>query len=167
MSRKSIQLLALLALCALTLLAASCGGDDSSNATETAAATEAKSEESGSSGGSAKDCKEFEAAATQVGQQFATALTGTGGTADLQKAAKLFDELTSRAPDEIKADFETINEAMSKLAEALEGVDLSGQTTPDAATLEKLQKISTEIDQQKLSQASANITAWAQKNCRA
>ena len=53
---------------------------------------------------------------------------------------------------------------MTKIADALEGVKPSG--TPDAATLAKLQKLSTEIDQAKLTAASAHISAWVQKNCK-
>lgn len=151
MSRKPMQVLALPALVALVLLAPGCGGDEKSSG--------------GSAGAPAKSCKEFEQGATQVGQQFQTALTGSGGSADVQEAARLFDELTGQAPDEIKSDFETINEAFQKLAKALEGVDLSSNTPPDAAKLAELQKITSEIDQAKLNQASQNITTWAQENC--
>ena len=37
--------------------------------------------------------------------------------------------------------------------------------TPDAATLAKLQKLSTTLDSQEVRQASAHIEAWAKKNC--
>jgi cell fate (sporulation/competence/biofilm development) regulator YlbF (YheA/YmcA/DUF963 family) len=170
MSRKPLLMVVLSALCALMFLAAGCGGgdDESSNgATPAAASSGSKSSKPAVSGGSLKNCKEFEQAAQEVGQQFASAISGSGGNADLQRAAKLFDELTSKAPAEIKPDFETINNAFGKLAEALEGVDLSGNKAPDQATLAKLQKVTSEIDQQKLSAAGAHITAWAQKNCKA
>ena len=36
---------------------------------------------------------------------------------------------------------------------------------PDAATLAKLQKLASSINQAKVTQASTHITAWAQKNC--
>jgi cell fate (sporulation/competence/biofilm development) regulator YlbF (YheA/YmcA/DUF963 family) len=174
MGRKAMRVLALPVLCALLLPAAGCGGGGkSSSAGGSAAATKSKSSatkskssESGS-GGSAKDCKEFAQAANDVGTQFAAAITGSGGEADVQKAAKLFDQVASKAPNEIRDDFQTINDAFQKLAEALEGVDLSGNKTPDQATLQKIQKASSEIDQKKLSEASAHITAWAQKNCKA
>jgi hypothetical protein len=165
-----MQILGLLALCALMLLAAGCGGGDKSsspakNAAEPAAGTENGSSGSGGSGGTAKDCKEFEQAAVQVASEFQAALTGTGGSADVQKASKLFDELTDKAPDDIKGDFQVINDAFKKLAEALQGVDLKSGTPPDQATTQKLLEATSQIDQAKLSQASANITAWAQKNC--
>ena len=43
---------------------------------------------------------------------------------------------------------------------------LSGGKTPSPEVLQKLQKLSKEIDQQKLQQAEQHIAAWVQKNCR-
>jgi hypothetical protein len=54
---------------------------------------------------------------------------------------------------------------MTKIA-AVAGNLKPGQV-PDAATVAKLQKLSTEIDTKKLTQASQNITAWVSKNCHA
>lgn len=145
------KLLALTILLALTLLAAGCGGGD------------------GSSNGSAmtaNQCRELEQTATRVGEQFSAALTGAGGKTDVQEAARLFDEVTSKAPEEIRPDFQTINVAFSKLAGALEGVDLSGGKQPDAATIQRLQKVTSEINTTKLDQASRRISAWAQENCK-
>ena len=69
-------------------------------------------------------------------------------------------------PEEIRADFQTINEAFGTLVEALKGVDLSGGKTPDAATLAKLQQAMAKIDQAKVTAANAHITAWVQQNCK-
>jgi hypothetical protein len=158
---------ALPALLALVFLVAGCGGgdDESSNDEAPAAATTtAESSEEAASGGSLENCKEFQLAASQVGQQFAAATTGAGDV-DLKKAADAFDELTDKAPSEIRADFQTINEAFGALAEALEGVDLSSGQAPDPETLAKLQKAMTAIDQAKVTAASNRISAWTQKNC--
>jgi hypothetical protein len=38
-------------------------------------------------------------------------------------------------------------------------------TTPDEAMIARLQKLSTQVDQGKLTQAGQNISDWAQKNC--
>jgi hypothetical protein len=168
MSRKPLLMVALPALLALMFLGAGCGGgdDESSNDAPPAAASTTESTKPAVSGGSPENCKEFQLAAAEVGQQFASATTGAG-SADLEASAKAFDELTSKAPSEVKADFETINTAFAKLAEALAGVDLSSGQAPDQETLSKLQKVMSEIDQAKLSAASARISAWAQANCKA
>jgi hypothetical protein len=166
MRRTSLLMVALSGLLALMFLGAGCGGDDESAQDSAPAATSAsQTTEPTVSGGASENCKQFQLAAAQVGQAFSSAATGTG-TADLQESAKAFDELASKAPREIKADFETINTAFGKLAEALEGVDLSGTKAPDQETVAKLQTALSEIDQAKLSEASANIAAWAQENCK-
>jgi hypothetical protein len=43
--------------------------------------------------------------------------------------------------------------------------DIKPGQTPSAEALAKLQKLSTQIDQAKLTAASAHISAWVQKNC--
>jgi hypothetical protein len=171
MSRKLLLLVALPAVLALMFFGAGCGGGDDESSDDGAPAAAATTSESSppappaASEESVGNCKEFQEAAANVGQQFSAATTGAGG--DLKEASKAFDELASKAPDEIKADFQTINEAFATLAEALEGVDLSGNKTPDAATLAKLQKAMAAIDQAKVTAANARITAWVQKNCKA
>jgi hypothetical protein len=172
MSRKPFLTVALAAFFALTLLGAGCGGGDdesSDDAAPAAAATTEASEpaEPAESGGSAENCREFQTAAAEVGQQFSAATTGAAGSADLEEAAEAFDELANKAPEEIRADFQTINEAFGTLVEALKGVDLSGGKTPDAATLAKLQQAMSKIDQAKVTAANAHITAWVQQNCKA
>ena len=170
MSRKPIPVLALAVLCALVLVAAGCGGKKKSaspatNAasTTTAATTQEATTDStdtgstdttSNNGSSSKDCQEFASAASKIGQDFSEAVSGTN--ANIDKAAKEFDELTAKAPDEIKPDFQTIDDAFKKLAGAF------NNGKPD---VQKLQKISSEINQTKLQQAAQNISAWAQKNC--
>ncbi len=53
--------------------------------------------------------------------------------------------------------------AYSKIADAI--VNFKPGATPDPAALAKLQKVSAEIDTNRLTQASQNIAAWLQENC--
>jgi hypothetical protein len=108
---------------------------------------------------SAKNCKGL----ADLGQKFSSAFTGAANAQDLKKEAQLLKEFADQTPADIRPDFQVLAQAMTKVADALEGVKLSG--TPNAATLAKLQKLSTEIDQVKLTAASAHISAWVQKNC--
>jgi hypothetical protein len=183
MHRKSILVLCLALVGALGLVAAGCGGGGKKSAGETtttnettasatteattteAATTEATTTEatktSSLSGiASAKNCQDLE----RLGQKFSTAFSGTSNGADLKKQATLFEEFADKAPSDIRADFQVIASYFSKIADA--AGSLKAGAKPDAATIAKLQKLSTEIDQAKLTQASQNITAWAQKNCR-
>jgi hypothetical protein len=122
--------------------------------------TEQTSTESSGAGAAALTGKCAELAG--LGSKLAAAMGGQdAGVADV---SQLFDALADQVPDEIKADWQVLAKNFQKIAEALKGVDLTSGT-PDAATLAKLQKLSTTLDSQEVQQAAAHIEAWAKKNC--
>jgi hypothetical protein len=166
--------LAALLVAALALVAAGCGGssDEASSDTTTAetttevtttaemTTTEQTSTASSGAGAAALTGKCAELAG--LGSKLSAAMGGQDtGVADV---SQLFDELADQVPDEIKADWQVLAKNFQKIAEALKGVDLTSGT-PDAATLAKLQKLSTTLDSQEVQQAAAHIEAWAKKNC--
>jgi hypothetical protein len=108
---------------------------------------------------SAKNCKGL----ADLGQKFSSAFTGAANSQDLKKEALLLKEFADKTPADIRPDFQVLAQYLTKIADALGGLKLG--STPNAATLAKLQKLSAEIDQAKLTAASAHISAWAQKNC--
>lgn len=108
---------------------------------------------------SAKDCKELE----ELGKKFSSAFSGAANSQNLKQEAEVLKQFAEKTPSEVRADFRLVAAYMSKVADALGGVK-PGQT-PSAEALAKLQKLSTEIDQAKLTTASAHISAWVQKNC--
>ena len=167
--------LAALLIAVLALVAAGCGGssDDASSDTATVAAEEttpetttteemttteeATTDDSGAGALTGK-CAEL----AGLGSKLAAAMGGQdAGVADV---SQLFDELADQVPDEIKDDWQVLAANFQKIADALKGADLSSGT-PDAATLEKLQKLSTTLDSKEVRQAAANIEAWADENC--
>ena len=173
----NVRRLAALLVAALALVAAGCGGssdeassDTATVATETTEATttedmttteETTTEGSGGAGAAALTGKCAELAG--LGSKLAAAMGGQdAGVADV---SKLFDELADEVPDEIKADWQVLAENFQKIAEALQGVDLTSGATPDAETLAKLQKLTATLDSQEVQQAAAHIEAWATKNC--
>jgi hypothetical protein len=185
MRRRSIAVLGLL-LAALALAAAGCGGgkkntaatptaiesESTAPATTEAATTEAPTTEaaitkaatttSNLSGiASAANCRELAA----LSQKFQAAFSGAAGGRNLKKEAELLQEFAKKVPSEIRADFQIVADYVSRIAEVVG--TLKPGTTPDPATLAKLQKLSSQIDQAKLTQASRHISAWVQKNCRA
>ena len=91
-------------------------------------------------------------------------MSGTG-TADVKKTAELLKEFADKTPSDIRPDFEVVASAYAKIADALKGVSLKPGSTPDPAAIAKLTKLSSEIDTKALTKASADIGAWAQKNC--
>ena len=183
MRRKSLLVLCLALVGVFALVAAGCGGGGKNSAetsteavTTEAATTEAATTEAATTEAatteetttsslsgiaSAKDCQDF----ANLGKKFSTAFSGSANGADLKKQATLFKELADKAPSDIRADFQVIASYFSKIADVVG--NLKAGTTPDAATIAKLQKLSTEIDQAKITKASQNISAWAQKNCKA
>jgi hypothetical protein len=160
----------------LALVAAGCGGDSSNEsaadttattvATETTTATETTStEDTSTTEGSSGDlalggkCKEFAGISEKLSESL------SGQTADLEDASKIFDEIADQVPDEIRADYQVIAENFKKIAEALEGVDLTSGETPSPEALAKLQELSQSMNSSEVQQASRNIEAWVRENC--
>jgi hypothetical protein len=108
---------------------------------------------------SSENCREFLSFASSI----SAALSGTGDT-DLQEAADAMQKFADEAPDEIQDDFQVLADAYEKIAEALEGVDLSSDTPP-ADAIAKLAALSSELDTNALNEASQNISEWTQENC--
>ena len=132
-----------------------------SAATTTAATTTTSSSGSRfSSIATAGNCKQL----SDLSASFSKAITGAGDN-DFQARAKLLKEFADKTPSDIRPDFEVLASAFSKYADALKGIHFTPGKVPDAATLAKLQQLSTSIDQQAVTMASTHITTWAQKNC--
>ena len=185
MRRTPMLVLALLA--ALVLLAAGCGGGGNKSAATTEAATteattteQATTEAATTTEETTTEEATTEAATTtsplgnlvasgkckdlaNLSQKYASAFSGTGGGQDLKKTAEIVQDFAKNAPSDIKADFQVVADYLSKIADVM-GNFKPGQT-PDADTIQKLQKLSTEVDQAKLTAASQHISAWVQKNC--
>jgi hypothetical protein len=180
--RRRAALVALLTLlAALVLAVAGCGGDDSSDASgdettiettvedttaedtteETTEGDTTEEMDDADIGNFAnEDCLEL----AGVGAKMAETLGATGAS-DPEATAAFFDELVSKAPDEIKDDLAVLAGAMDEISEALKDVDLTSGATPDPETLQKLQELSQTLDNAEIQQASQNLEAWATENC--
>jgi len=157
----------------LALAAAGCGGSDNeSAATETTAetatttvtATEESTTDATSTNGtdlSAVLADEDCLALASAGAAFAQALASGSTSADSQT----LEELASKVPDEIKADVQKLADAYAKYAAELKDVGIESGQTPSAEQLQKLQAALASFDQQGVNEASARLSAWAQKNC--
>jgi hypothetical protein len=177
---KAIRIVTVVAVSGLALVVAGCGSSNESSATPTTTTTTETTTEStptttettttettteSTNTGTTPDfatsenCKDLGESA----QKFSNALTGAEG--DAEKQAQLFQEFADQAPSEIRSDVQTIADAFTKIASALQGVNLQSGQAPSAEALAKLQQLSNEIDQAKVTRASENISAWVQKNC--
>jgi len=167
--------LAVLALALLALAAAGCGGDDASDASSDTEATVVEGTTGDDPTDDVEDLKETTgdddigqlsgkcAELAGIGAKLSQSLSGQSG--DLDQAARVFDEIADEVPDEIKADYEVIAENFGKIAEALREADLQSGETPNAEAIAKLQQLATSLDSEEVREASANIEAWAEKNC--
>src|SRR5439155_9901757 len=185
MRRKSMLVLGLAALSTLALAAAGCGGGGGSKnsaattlaattteatlgtTTEAAVTTEAvtttvAATTPGLSGvASAANCKQLE----DLGRKFSKAFSGATSSQSLKKEAELLKEFAEKTPADIRPDFRLYAHFVAKLADVYGNVKPG--STPDAATVAKLQKFSASIDQAKLTAAAQHIASWVQKNCHA
>ena len=174
--------LMVLLIAVLALVAAGCGGDDSSeaggDATDTAVVTETSGDDSSDTtddmtqattddttgttgddlGNLSEECAEFAGISSKLAQSL------SGGTTGIDEAAKVFDELADRVPEEIRDDYRVVADNFAKIAEALKGVDLtSGATDPE--TIAKLQELGQTLDSAEVREATENLEAWARENC--
>ena len=173
--------IAVATLALLALAAAGCGGgnNESSASSDTTTVTETTTGESTTAGttteGSttaestttqattdlsgalgSKGCVQLAAAIASIGQAFAT--PGSGGA-----ASGFFGKFD--APDEIKADVQTLAKWYQAYAAALQKAGFKAGQTPTPQQLQSYQAALAGLDQTGVAEASQRISAWAQANC--
>ena len=100
--------------------------------------------------------------------EFGKALSAAGAgdaEADLEATAEAYEAFAEQVPEEIRDSFQTLAAAFAQYAVALEGVDLSSGGVPDAATIAKLAAAAKALDNESLSTASTEVSAWVTENC--
>ena len=143
----------------LLVAAPGCGSKKKSAATTTAATTTKEattSTTSTSAGGlnlSNKDCANLLAAQSTI-----TNATRGKLPSDIATQIAALQTLAKTAPAAIRGDFQVLADAAGKLSK----LKVTPGQQPSAA---QLQKLLATLDIAKLSTASQNIAAWAQKNC--
>jgi hypothetical protein len=166
--------LTIAALGALVVALAGCGGGGHKSTTTTTAttnaaakaaqktATKAGSTASALSGlATSANCRQL----ADLGSKFSAAMQGTNPN-DVKNQAALLKQFADKTPSDIRPDFETLAADYTKIANAVQGLHLKQGSVPDPKALLKLEQLSKSIDMQKLTTASANIAAWAQKSCK-
>jgi hypothetical protein len=161
--------LALLVM-ALALVAVGCGGsdDDSSAVDETTTTVEettttddTTSDETTDTDLSGvlgdEDCLALAGVGASIAQAFSGAVD-SGDEADL-------DELASKVPEEIRADVETLAQALATYSAEIEDIGIEAGATPSAEQLQQLQAALASLDQEGLTAASQRLESWAQENC--
>jgi len=177
---KSIRIVTVAVVSVLALIAAGCGGGGSKSSatpettTTTETTTEATTTESTptttettteTTTSTTPDfvasgkCKELSEKAQKAFGQ------ASGANADIEKSAQAFQDFVDEVPSEIRGDVQVFADAISAYADAIKGTGYTPGQAPTADQIAKLQEAAKSFNQEKVQQASANITAWVQKNC--
>ena len=169
---------------ALLLVAAGCGGSSSSSeggttgtiespgtiaadtttGTDTSSTDTSETDTTSSGDASLEGCTKLTELSVKFSQALGAATTGSGAP-DLQATAKAYEDFADEVPEEIRDAFRTIAAAFGTYADVLGDLDLSSGKTPDAKTMQKLAEAAQKLDNTELTAASAEIEAWAKKNC--
>ena len=135
---------------------AACGGDDGGG---------------GGDGEGSDYCKDIKAAAKSFGT------LSSGDTAQLDKAFATFHDLADEAPDSIKGDWKTLDDAITTIETALKeaGLKISDLTklqsgdVPEGVDVSKLQGLATELQSltgPEFTKATKAIDTHASKTCK-
>jgi hypothetical protein len=164
---------------ALLLVGAGCGGGSEASAgdstatiesadttafTDTSGGTDTSSSTDTGEAVSIAGCTELTDLSVKFSQAMAAAAGGSG-TPDMETTAKAYQEFADQVPEEIRDAFKTVAAAFATYADALKDVDLSAGATPDPDTMAKFADALKELDNAELTAATAEIEAWATKNC--
>jgi hypothetical protein len=136
----------------LAVAVTGCGGKKKSTSTTKATTTSQSTTSSNGTKLTSDDCEKLAAASQTVTKAF----SGTVPS-DLDEQVARMNALAEVAPDEIKADFETLAAAAGQVAKL-------GLKPGVAPTPKQLQAI-TSMDVLALTKAAQNISAWAAANC--
>ena len=172
-----MRLLTIAVVFLLAFAGASCGGDDEgSSADEETTTLETTTDDTTTtdetttdettddSGGSlaSGDCQELMAASAALGQAF----SGTQAGENLEESSDAFEEFASEAPEEIRADLETMAAGYAAYIDAIEEAGIDIGETPSQEDALALQQALASIDIAEFSAASQRFSTWAADNCQ-
>jgi hypothetical protein len=176
-----LTIAAAVAALALGLAAAGCGGGDDESSdepdatlteteTDTDATDETTTEEETStdeetdtdlSGFASGDCEELVNASSAIGE----ALSGANTPDEVEAASDRFHEFAEQVPEEIQDDVQVLADVYDKYISVIADIDLKEGETPTADQIQQLTAALASIDQQKVTEASTNLSTWATENC--
>ena len=144
-------------------------GDTGGGATSTEAPTQSESGGSSSAGSTgtfdAAQCQQAVTAMAKAGSQVTAAMGG--GAGDLQTSLDELKAFADNAPDEIKADMQTVVDGYAAFAQAMadSGYDPASGQAPSADQLAAIQAATASLNTADYQTASKNVSAWFKQNC--
>jgi hypothetical protein len=169
--------LILLAALALAFAGAGCGGgdDESASDTDTTTITDSVTDETtdetdettdeetetDSGGFASDDCQELIESSQALGE----ALSGANTGAELEEASQRFQDFADEVPEEIRGDVQVLADVFEQYVSVFGDLDLQEGEVPTPQQAQELAAALSTIDQQAVTEASANLTEWSQENC--
>ena len=160
-------------LTGLLLVATACGGgskssssSDSNGSTATTASSSSGGSSSGGSGtaGLSASCldlaKKFEDAAAKI----ESSTNSTTGDTDWKSLVSTLDGMTSSMPSKVQGDWKIYVDAIKKIGEAMNGVNMSTLMS-DPAAMQKFTDSMSALNDPKIETALNNIEAYFNQKC--
>lgn len=175
-----MRVMTILVVVLLALVGAGCGGGDDEAASDDTVVTETTTEETTDETTTDTDtdettdtsvdldaflsgeCQELVAAYAALSQAFAAA---SGGGEDFTEQSQAFQAFADDAPDEIRADIETLAEAYAEYAGIIGDLGVQPGEIPDADDLEALSEAAASFNSAGVTAASERLSAWTTENC--
>jgi hypothetical protein len=117
-----------------------------------------------SSFASAKDCAQLEGLGKKFSAEFEAAATG-GKTPDYAKEVSLFKGLADAAPSDVRGDLETLADAFTAEASAMQKAHITPGKTPSASQLAALAEAGKAFSAPKVLAATQHLEAYGQSHC--
>jgi len=173
--------LIVLAVLTLAFAGAACGGDDES-ASDTTAITDSigtdetdetttdetttdeetdTDTDTDTTGIASEECQELIDASSSLGEALSGANTGD----ELADASERFADFAEQVPEEIQDDVRALADVFEAYVEAFGDLDLQVGEVPSAEDAQALAAALATIDQEAVTEAQTNLTAWAEENC--
>ncbi len=145
-----------------TAITDSISTDETTDETTTEEETSTDEETDTDLGGFASgDCQELVNASSGIGE----ALSGANTPDEVEEASDRFHEFAENVPDEIQDDVQVLADVYDKYIAVIADIDLQPGETPSAEQIGQLTAALQDIDQQAVTEASANLSTWATENC--
>jgi hypothetical protein len=175
-----VRVLTIAVVLLLAFLGAGCGGGDDEASSDTDTTTletttdetttdETTTEDSTTDGTTtgefdgflAGDCRELVEAGAALSQAFGAA----GSDTDLEASGDAFTEFANNAPEEIRADLQTMAEFYDEYLAALSDAGLEAGEVPSQEDIAAFQQAIASIDSEEFAAASQRFNTWATENC--
>jgi hypothetical protein len=147
----------------LGLLFVACGGGSTSGSSTTPPTNVTTTGDTVTGGLDLSQCNAAAAAMAAAAAAVPQAISGVGG--DIQQSVDQLRAATEAAPEEIRADLQTVTDGYAAVAEILAGASIQPGQLPSAEVLQQLAAAGQQINATDFQAAVGRVAAWFQNQC--